>query len=256
MLSREGFISHHVAPLIIKGKVKGVLEILNRSPLAPDREWMDFFEALAGQAAIAIDNASLFQDLQHANDELFLAYDATIEGWSRAMDLRDKETEGHSLRVTDLALTIAREMGFREDDLVHVRRGALLHDIGKMGVPDNILLKPGKLTDEEWVIMRKHPVFAYNLLSPIEFLQTALDIPYYHHEKWDGTGYPLGLKGEQIPLAARIFSLVDVWDALGSDRPYRPAWPKEKMIQYIKDQTGKDFDPKVADIFLKHVGVA
>lgn len=253
MMKGEGFISHYVAPLIVKGKVMGVLEILNRSPLVVDGQWMDFFEALAGQAAIAIDNASLFRDLQHANDELVLAYDATIEGWSRALDLRDKETEGHSQRVTELTVTIARLLGTSEDDLIHVRRGALLHDIGKMGIPDSILLKPGKLSEEEWVIMRKHPVFARDLLLPIEFLQAAIDIPYYHHEKWDGTGYPLGLKSDQIPLVARVFSVVDVWDALGSDRPYRPAWPKEKMIKYMRDQTEKDFDPKVVEIFLKEI---
>jgi PAS domain S-box-containing protein len=251
LLKGEAFVSHHVAPLIVKGRVKGVLEVFHRSPLVPDAAWMDFFEALAGQAAIAVDSATLFNDLQHANDELVLAYDATIEGWSNALDLRDKETEGHSQRVTVTTVTIARAMGIGDDDLVHVRRGALLHDIGKMGIPDNILLKPGKLTDEEWNIMRNHPVFAYKLLSPIAFLKAALDIPYYHHEKWDGAGYPHGLKGEQIPLAARIFAVVDVWDALGSDRPYRPAWPKEKMLRYLRDESGKHFDPKVVEIFIK-----
>ncbi len=253
-LRGEAFVSHHVAPLVIKGRVKGVLEVFSRSPLVPDPAWTAFFEALAGQAAIAIDNASLFNDLQVANDELVLAYDATIEGWSRALDLRDKETEGHSRRVTDMTVTVARAMGMSEEDLVHVRRGALLHDIGKMGIPDNILLKPGKLSEEEWVIMRKHPVFAHDLLSPIAFLQPALDVPSYHHEKWDGTGYPEGLKGDQIPLAARIFSVVDVWDALGSDRPYRPAWPREKILQYLKDRTEKDFDPGVVDVFFRLFG--
>jgi PAS domain S-box-containing protein len=256
VLKGENFVSRHAAPLIVKGKVKGVLEILNRSPLVPDREWRDFFEALAGQAAIAIDNAALFNDLQRANDELFLAYDETIEGWSRALDLRDKETEGHSLRVTEMTVSISRAMGMSEEDLVHIRRGALLHDIGKVGIPDGILLKPGKLTEEEWEIMRKHPQFAFDLLSPIKFLKTALDIPYYHHEKWDGTGYPLGLKGGQIPLAARVFSVVDVWDALGSDRPYRPAWPREKMVQYMKERAGKDFDPEIVKIFLEQVAPA
>ncbi len=253
-LTGERFVSHHVAPLVIKGQVKGVLEVLNRRPLTPDKPWLEFFEALAQQAAIAIDMASLFGDLQHANDELALAYDATIEGWSRALDLRDKETEGHSRRVTDMTVKIAREMGTREDMLVHIRRGSLLHDIGKMGIPDHILLKPGKLSEEEWIIMRKHPVFAHDLLSPIAFLRPALDIPLRHHEKWDGTGYPEGLKGEKIPLAARIFSVVDVWDALSSDRPYRPAWSKENVMQYLRDKSEVDFDPSIAALFIRQLG--
>jgi putative nucleotidyltransferase with HDIG domain len=180
-----------------------------------------------------------------------MSYDATIEGWSRALDYRDKETEGHSQRVTEMTVKIAQFMGMSEAELAHVRRGALLHDIGKMGIPDRILLKPGKLTDEEWEIMRKHAEYAYELLSPIAFLRPALDIPYCHHEKWDGTGYPRGLKGEQIPLSARIFAVVDVWDALNSDRPYRPAWPKEKAYEYISEKAGEDFDPGVAGVFLK-----
>jgi HD-GYP domain-containing protein (c-di-GMP phosphodiesterase class II) len=188
--------------------------------------------------------------LQRANLELIAAYEATIEGWSRALDLRDKETEGHTLRCTQITLDLARAMGVSEGELVHVRRGALLHDIGKLGVPDSILLKPGPLTDEEWVVMRKHPVFAYDMLLPITYLRPALDIPYGHHEKWDGTGYPQGLQGKRIPRAARIFAVVDVWDAFISDRPYRPAWPKEKARAYVQEQAGKHFDPKVVDAFL------
>jgi PAS domain S-box-containing protein/putative nucleotidyltransferase with HDIG domain len=237
-------------PLIAKGEVKGLLEAFSRSPLDTNTEWMGFIETLAGQAAVAIDNATLFDDLQRANLELTLAYDATIEGWSSALDLRDKETEGHTRRVTDLTLRLARQMGIPEADLVHIRRGALLHDIGKMGIPDSILLKPGSLTAEEWNIMRQHPVYAYKMLSPITFLKPALDIPYCHHEKWDGTGYPRGLKGEQIPLAARIFAVVDVWDALTSDRPYRAAWSHEQALAYISEQAGKHFDPRVVDVFL------
>lgn len=250
ILKDDGFISHHVVPLIAKGQVKGVLEIFHRSPLVLYPESIDFLESLAAQAAIAIDNASLFNDLQQSNVELILAYDATIEGWSRALDMRDKETEGHSQRVTEMAVKIAKAMGMSEAELAHVRRGALLHDIGKMGIPDNILLKPGKLTEEEWEIMRKHPVFAYELFSPIAFLRSALDIPYCHHEKWDGTGYPRGLKAEQIPMVARIFAVVDVWDALRSDRPYRPAWSVEKTLEYIRNEAGKSFDPKVVEIFI------
>jgi putative two-component system response regulator len=189
------------------------------------------------------------EDLQHSNMELKLAYDSTIEGWSHALDLRDKETEGHTQRVTEMTIKLARLAGMSETELVHIRRGALLHDIGKMGVPDNILLKPDKLTDEEWVAMRKHPTFAFELLSPIVYLRSALDIPYCHHEKWDGTGYPRGLKGEQIPLAARLFAVVDVWDALRSDRPYRKGWSKKKVIEHIKSLSGTHFEPKAVELF-------
>ncbi len=251
LISHEGFISYYGVPLIAKGQVNGVLEVFHRAQLDPDHEWLDFLEALAGQAAIAIDNASLFNDLQHSNVELTLAYDATIEGWAHALDLRDKGTEGHSRRVTEMTMYLARALGMSDAELVHVRRGALLHDIGKMGVPDRILLKPGPLTEEEWATMYRHPVYAYEMLSAIDYLRPALDIPYCHHEKWDGTGYPRGLKGEQIPLAARIFAVVDVWDALTSERPYRSAWPEGKVREHIIEQAGKHFDPKVVEVFLK-----
>ena len=250
----EGFVAYYGVPLIAKGQVVGVLELFHREPLDPDPEWLDFLETLAGQAAIAIDNAELFDNLHRANVELTLAYETTLEGWARALELRDYETEGHSQRVTELTVRIARAMGLSEAQLVHVRRGALLHDIGKMGVPDSILLKPGKLTDEEWEIMRQHPVYAYEMLSPITYLKPALDIPYCHHEKWDGTGYPRGLKGERIPLPARIFAVVDVWDALLSDRPYRKAWSEEKVLEHIQEQAGKHFDPAVVETFLKLMG--
>lgn len=236
-------------PLISRGKTKGVIEVFNRSKLSVDREWLDFLEALAGQAAIAIENTNLFEGLQHTNIELEIAYDATIEGWSRALDLRDKETEGHSQRVTEMTVRLAGDLGITGDELLHIRRGALLHDIGKMGIPDQILLKPGPLSDDEWEIMRMHPVFAYEMLSPIEFLVPALDIPHCHHEKWDGTGYPRGLRGEQIPVAARIFAVIDVWDALRSDRPYRPGWPKERVKAHIIGGAGTHFDPKVVAAF-------
>jgi putative two-component system response regulator len=191
--------------------------------------------------------------LKELNSELLTAYDKTIEGWSKALDLRDKETEGHTQRVTDLAVKLARAVGIPETELEHVRRGALLHDIGKMGIPDSILHKPDKLTEEEWVIMRKHPVYAYQWLSSIKFLEPALCIPYAHHEKWDGTGYPRGLKGDEIPLVARIFAVVDVWDALTSDRPYRGAWKEERVREYILAESGTHFDPQVVDAFLKNV---
>lgn len=192
-------------------------------------------------------------NIETAHEQLLSAYDATIEGWSRAMDLRDKETEGHTLRVTDISVKLARMMGINEGELLFIRRGALLHDIGKLGVPDAILHKSGSLTEDEWKVMRQHPQLAYDMLYPIEYLRPALDIPYCHHEKFDGTGYPRGLKGEAIPLSARIFAIIDVWDALISDRPYRPAWDKKKTMDYINDQSGKHFDPKVVEAFNKMI---
>ncbi|MGB8212587.1 MAG: HD domain-containing phosphohydrolase [Anaerolineales bacterium] len=247
----EGFISYHAVPLIVKGQIKGVLEVFQRTLLEPDAEWLAFLETLAGQAAIGIDNNQLFENLQRSNFELAVAYDETIEGWSKALDLRDRETEGHTQRVTRLTQEMGAFMGMNESELVLVRRGALLHDIGKMGVPDSILLKPGELTPEEWAIMRQHPRFAYDMLSPITYLRQALEIPYCHHEKWDGTGYPRGLKGKGIPITARIFAIVDVYDALTSDRPYRKAWSTEKTLDYIREQSGKQFDPEVVETFLK-----
>jgi putative two-component system response regulator len=191
------------------------------------------------------------EKLQNANKRLSDAYEATIEGWSHAMDLRDRETEGHSRRVTELSLKLARAMGMSDEKLIHMRHGALLHDMGKIGIPDAILHKNDNLTDEEWAIMRTHPVLAFTMLNSIEYLREALEIPYFHHEKWDGTGYPQGLKGEQIPLAARIFAVADVWDALTSNRPYRPAWSREEALRYICEQSGKHFDPQVVELFFK-----
>jgi putative nucleotidyltransferase with HDIG domain len=250
LVGEEGFISYIGVPLIIKREVKGVLEVFHRSSFQPYQEWLDFLNSLAGQAAIAIENATLLGNLQTSNQELSQAYEATIEGWSHAMDLRDRETAGHTQRVTELTLEMARAMGLDESRLIHIRRGALLHDIGKLGVPDHILFKPGELTAEEWEIMQKHPEFAYEMLSSIQYLKPALPIPYLHHEKWDGTGYPLGLRGEQIPLEARIFAVVDVWDALRSDRPYRKAWTVEKTMEYIRSLAGSHFDPGVVDYFM------
>lgn len=251
LIEDEWFSSYYASPLITKGQVRGVLEVFRKDEFIPDHEWVSFLETLASQAAIAIDNASMFEDLQRSNAELRQAYDATIEGWSRALELRDEETKGHTQRVTDLTVALARAMGVDRKQLVHMRRGALLHDIGKIGIPDRILLKNGPLNDKEWEIMKQHPIFAYEKLAPIDFLRPALDIPYSHHEKWDGSGYPRGLTGEQIPLAARIFAVVDVYDALTSDRPYRDAWTEEKAIAHIREQAGKHFDPRVVDHFLE-----
>ena len=250
IMHEEGFTSYFSVPLIAKGQVKGVLDVFNRKLLNPDQDWFNFLETLGGQAAIAIDNTTLLEDLHRTNVELTLAYDTTLEGWSKALDMRDKETEGHTQRVTELTVLIAQQMGIPEEDIIHIRRGALLHDIGKMGIPDRILLKPGPLDEEEWRIMKNHSSLAYNLLFPITYLRPALDVPLYHHEKFDGSGYPNGLKGEQIPLAARIFAVVDVWDALISDRPYRPAWSTKKALNHIKEQAGSHFDPRIVEIFL------
>jgi PAS domain S-box-containing protein/putative nucleotidyltransferase with HDIG domain len=250
LLTGEGFASYHGVPLIAKGQVVGVLEVFHRTRIVRNEEWIGFLNALAAQAAIAIDNVTLFDSLQRTNRELFQAYDATIEGWSRALELRDNETEGHTKRVAVLTVKLARLFGLSDEELVQVRWGALLHDIGKMGVPDGILLKRDTLTEAEWVVMKKHTVFAYEMLSPIRYLRSALDIPYAHHEKWDGTGYPLGLKGEQIPLVARIFAVVDVWDALRSDRLYRTSWSVEKVREHIRSLAGTHFDPHVVNVCL------
>ncbi|MHC1784310.1 MAG: HD domain-containing phosphohydrolase [Anaerolineaceae bacterium] len=250
-LAKEGFRSYFSVALIAKDVVKGVLEVYRQQPFVPDPDWLGFLETIAQQTAIALDNADLFTNMQCSNLNLTKAYNATIEGWSRALDLRDKETEGHTERVVDLTLQLARIMGIPESEMINIRRGALLHDIGKMGIPDNILLKPGPLTDEEWVIMRKHPQYAYDLISPIEYLKSAIDIPYFHHERWDGSGYPQGLKGTEIPLTARIFAVIDIWDALCSDRVYRAAWPKAKALTYIREQAGKQLDPEVVNVFIE-----
>jgi HD-GYP domain-containing protein (c-di-GMP phosphodiesterase class II) len=182
------------------------------------------------------------------------SYDETLEGWVRALDIRDKETKGHSKRVVNITIRFAQTIGIKDKNvLTQIRRGALLHDIGKLGIPDKILLKNGPLDEAEWKIMKKHPFYAYRLISPIEYLKPSVDIPYYHHEKWDGTGYPKGLKGEKIPLPARLFSIIDVYDALNSNRPYRPAWSSEKICNYFNEQKGISFDPNIVDIFLKKV---
>jgi PAS domain S-box-containing protein len=250
-LAKEGFQDYYAVPLMAKEQVLGVLELFHRTPLEPNAEWLHFLEAITGQAAIAIENATLFADLQQANSELLRSYTAAIEGWSRALDLRDKETEGHSERVTEMTMRLAETMGIPESEWIHLRRGALLHDIGKMGIPDTILLKPGPLTEEEWEVMRRHPEYAYELLYPMTFLRPALAIPIAHHEKWDGTGYPHGLKGEQIPLAARIFAVADVWDALRSDRPYRKGWPVERVREHLRSLAGTHFDPQIVETFLR-----
>jgi PAS domain S-box-containing protein len=267
LLKKEAFVTYYGIPMIAQGKVKGVLELFHRSPMTFDQEWLNFIEALVGHAAVVIDNTELVdslkrskealqqskEQLQQSQEELIHAYDATIEGWARALELRDAETEGHSRRVIDMTMKLARAMGLSKEQLIHIRRGTILHDIGKMGIPDHILLKPGALTDQERAIMQRHPVYAYRMLAPIIFLRPALDIPYCHHERWDGSGYPQGSKGEEIPLTARIFAVVDVWDALRSDRPYRKGWSDKRVQEYIHKNAGTQFDPQVVAAFLNMV---
>jgi PAS domain S-box-containing protein/putative nucleotidyltransferase with HDIG domain len=251
MAKTEGFNCYHVEPLLVKNKINGVLEVFFKKNDKPDDNWDSLIKAIAQQTAIAIDNSTLFTDLERSNHDLLSSYESTIEGWSRALDLKDSETENHSIRVTEMTMRLCKARGMSETELADVRRGALLHDIGKMGIPDSILLKKEKLTESDWDTIKKHPQFAYELLYPIEYLRTALDIPYCHHEKWDGSGYPRGLKGEKIPLAARLFAVVDVWDALLSDRPYRPGWQKERVFEEIRRLSGSHFDPESVNIFFK-----
>jgi putative nucleotidyltransferase with HDIG domain len=240
------------APLKIKDQLIGVIYVDNRihSGMFQQSDF-ELISAFANQAAVAINNAQLFDDLQESNEELEIAYQATLEGWVRALDLRDRETEGHTKRVTALTQKLATAMGVSDADLVHITRGALLHDIGKMAIPDGILLKPAKLSEDERKLIEKHPVYAFEMLSPIKFLLPALDIPHCHHEKWDGSGYPRGLKGEDIPFAARIFAVVDVWDALVSDRPYRKGIKPAEIREHIRRDSGIHFDPEVVEAFLK-----
>jgi len=247
----EEFRSYYAIPLISNGQLQGVLELFNRNPFVHKQDEVNIFDVFSTHAAIAIDNSKTFDNLNRANLELTRAYDATIEGWSRALELRDVATEGHTLRVTDLVMKMAQALKVSDKDMINIQRGSLLHDIGKMGIPDQILMKSSQLSEEEWKIMCLHPQYAFDMLWPIEFLRPSIDIPLCHHEKWDGTGYPRGLKGSEIPLSARIFALADVWDALTSDRPYREAWTTDKTIQHIREQAGKHFDPELVPYFLK-----
>ena len=239
-------------PLKIKDRVTGIVYVDNRmkTGLFTQQE-LELLSAIASSAAIAIENAELFNGIQRSKKDLEVAYDKTLVGWALALELRDYETKGHSLRVTEMTERLAQAIGMSGVPLIDTRRGALLHDVGKMGIPDNILLKPGPLTPDEFDMMRRHTTFARDMLQQIDFLRSAIDIPYCHHEKWDGTGYPQGLSGDQIPLAARLFAVVDVWDALASDRPYRRAWPKPKVKAYIQEQVGQHFDPQVVQAFLE-----
>lgn len=250
LIKTEKFLSQHCAPIVVGGMTLGVLEVFQRKEFTLTDEWVALFEAIAMQTGVALEYNTVFLELQSVYRDLENSYEATIEGWSSAMDLRDQETESHSKRVTSLTVAFATRLGFSQDDIVRAKRGALLHDIGKIGIPDSILRKNGPLTEEEWAIMKEHPSKAYGMLYRIPYLRNCLDIPLYHHEKWDGTGYPQGLSGKKIPLAARMFALIDVYDALTSDRPYRKAWTKEKTVEYIREQAGRHFDPELTEAFI------
>lgn len=238
-------------PMTAKGTMVGLVQV--QSPVAGlfDPTDASLLGMITNTAAIAIYNVRLAQNLERTTQDLTNTYEAAIDGWTRALELRDFTTERHTQRVVALSMELGKKLGLNSNDLLRIRRGAQLHDIGKMGIPDKILLKPGPLDDSEWRIMRRHPVYAYELLRPIPHFNDIIDIPYCHHEKWDGSGYPRRLKGEEIPMTARIFSIVDVWDALSSNRPYRSAWPANQVMDYIHYQTNKQFEPRVAHAFLE-----
>jgi HD-GYP domain-containing protein (c-di-GMP phosphodiesterase class II) len=252
-LGDETFAACLAVPLMARGQLKGVLEIFRRTPHDPDQEWLDFLQTLAELAAIAINNAAQFETLGRVSAELGIAFDALIERWARALEMLEREPPGHAARVAEMTLRLAQATHIPEAQRIHIRRGALLHDIGKLNLPDSVLLKPERLNAKEWAEMRKHPVYAYELLAPIEYLKPALAIPYCHHEKWDGTGYPNRLAGQAIPLEARLFAVVDVWDALRTARPYHTAWPPAKILKRIQTLSGTQFDPKAVEAFLELV---
>ena len=238
LMKLEGFRGYCAVPLIAKGQLKGVIEVFDHRPFTVDSEWVEFLESLAGQAAISIDNASMLETIQRTNMEMAVAFDATLEGWARAIELRNKDMPGHTKRIADLTQRLALEMGVDYRELIHIRRGALLHDVGALMVPERIIHKTGPLTPREQKIMAQHPEHSLDMLSPIGFLRPALDIPYCHHENWDGSGYPRGLKGDEIPLAARIFAVADVWEALTHDNAFRKAWNQRDALNHIVEQEG------------------
>jgi len=251
---QANFVGYYGLPLVAKGQVLGVLEVLSRGPLRAGLEWVEFLNSLATQAAIAIDSANLFSDLQRSNVELNQAYEATIEGWSRVLEARGVESSGHTRRVADLTVRLAQTAGFSAAELVHVRRGALLHDVGMLSVPESLLVKPGPLSPAERAVVQQHPDYGFSILAPIVYLRQALDIPLCHHERWDGSGYPRGLSGDVIPRAARLFAVVDTWDALRADRPYRAAWTPAAAAAYLQTNAGQLFDPAMVTLFLESGG--
>ena len=251
LIRNENFHFYYASPLISEGNLLGMLELFHRSAFRLDEDDKSFIEAVSNQTAIAIDHIRAMQHLKRAQSEVRMAYQQTLEGWASALELRDNETEGHSNRVTSWSVCLAKKFGYSDNETVNIRWGSLLHDIGKMGIPDSILHKPGPLNKEEWEIMKTHPLMAQKILSKIQFLKSALEIPVYHHERWDGSGYPYGLSGVRIPLPARIFAVIDIWDALISERPYRKALPQNEVIDYLQQEAGKTLDPEVVALFLE-----
>jgi putative nucleotidyltransferase with HDIG domain len=249
--TERGFASFHGVPLVVQGEIIGVIEILHHQSLTLDSERNSFLEIVAAKISNAIADTELFRDLLGHHTPLPLPNQDGLESLTHALNLQDKETEIHALQTAKMAALLAQSMGMNQHNLGSVKRGALLHDIGKMGIPEVIINKPGPLSGNEWNIMRKHPVYAYHLINPIPSLKDSIEIPYCHHEKWDGTGYPQGIRGEQIPVSARIFAVIDVWDALRSNRPYRSAWTDNQARNYISQQSGKHFDPRVVDKFFE-----
>jgi len=247
----EEFQAYFGVPLLAKGRLVGVMELFHRGQLKPDQAWLDLLEMVAGLAAIAIDHQNLYKNLERSKTEINQSLDVILEGWAQALELRGIESQGHWQRIVELSLGLAEKLGIEGENLVDIRRGALLHDIGKMCIPDQVLHKGSQLTDKEWELIGRHPVDAYELLKPVEGLKTALEIPLHHHERWDGEGYPHQLSGEEIPFAARLFAVVDVWDALNTDRPYRKAFTYDEAVTYMREQSGKHFDPTIVEAFLE-----
>lgn len=251
LFSQEGFRAHITIPLLGQRDLLGVIEIFWRESQYADTWKLEILQMVGEAVTFAMEHTTVVEALKRRNDELTSTYTATIEGLSRALELRDLETDGHTRRVSALTVRLTEHMQIPMDQRASIQQGALLHDIGKLGIPDAVLLKPGSLTPREWKVMQQHPLYAYNILAPIISLRQALDIPLYHHERWNGSGYPYGLVGEQIPLSARLFAVVDVYDALTSDRPYRSAWSRSQALEYLREQAGQQFDPQVVAHFLE-----
>jgi HD-GYP domain-containing protein (c-di-GMP phosphodiesterase class II) len=251
----DGFMSAFVIPLVAKGQLRGVLELFYRRSVSSDPDWMGFLETLARQISVAIDGIQVFHQLQQSLIEQQVAQDAIIESWSNLLEMRGLEPRGHIQRVSALTLQLAQRMGMGDKKLASLYRGVLMHDIGKLLLPDSIVNKPGPLTDDEWRLVHLHPVHAHELISRISPFRSAVSIPYCHHEYWDGSGYPRGLKGENIPLEARIFQVVETWDLMQVDLPYRKAFVKDDVLEYVRSQSGKRFDPRVVEKFLALIDV-
>ena len=249
-ISGEEFITTFAIPLVAKGQLYGVLELFFRRTVQNNFEWAEFLETLARQVAMAIDGIYVFDQLQQSLMVQQAAQDATIESWAQLLEMRGLEPKGHSKRVTAATINLAQHLGISDATLANIYRGVLLHDIGKLLLPDTINQNSGSLLEAEWALVRQHPKYAYELLSKIAPLKEALTIPYCHHEHWDGSGYPRGLKGEQIPIEARIFHVVETYDLMLVDLPYRKAFVQNDVIDYLKSQAGKKFDPQVVDNFL------